>query len=638
MGARGQILKAVLLAAVLAALLPATAAATTQNAASVIVSPNGSTVYSGFNGAGFSVFSRDPNTGELTLLGEAPTSSGGGPLEFPALAISPDGASLYGVDSQSNTLFQYAPASGGVTEQQSYPVLANTAQAKDPTSALVSPDGSSVYVLTYGVQYGTGVGVSTDGQINAFQRNPSTGNLTLIQTAPIDPHSADQGVVGNQSVMSPDGKFIYVASDAGIDALGRNASTGAVGAPARQTSGLNAGMALAISPDGNYVYLTGPPSSSSSDASEIAVLQRNASTGNLTPETPVNNMSGLSDMWGITVSPDGNCVYATSRPDNSLGWFTRNSSTGALSLGGVLSEGENGIAGLRFAQQVTVYGNNIYVASPDDGGIAVFSRNPTTCAPTFLELVQDLFTLEPPVVDSTTGTAELPVNVDAAGTLELGLQPLIPQPGFRAAGVVSHQITVGQAGLVDVPISLTGLAAQELSILHELTVEAAVTFTASGGAPTTKTITIQLVKNPASLTKLRVSPRKFALDGRLVKGRCLAQTRKNRTRRACRRRVALAFSYRLNQASSVTFTIAHKQAGREVRHRCVKPTRKNRKDRRCTQLVNQPGSLTKAGAAGSNRFTFSGKLGGRRLGPGTYVLSATPAGGKASKTTFEITG
>ena len=57
-----------------------------------------------------------------------------------------------------------------------------------------------------------------------------------------------------------------------------------------------------------------------------------------------NGVSGLSDMWGLAVSPAGNCVYATSRADNSLGWFSL--SSGTLTLGGVVTEGEDGVSGL----------------------------------------------------------------------------------------------------------------------------------------------------------------------------------------------------------------------------------------------------------------------------------------------------
>ncbi len=626
-----------LLVLLLAALLTGTAAATTENATSVIVSPNGSTVDAGFGGAGFSAFSRDPSTGELSLQGDAAPTSAGGPLEFPAIAASPDGANVYGVDSQSNTLFQYAPTSGGVTEQESYPVLADTSEAKDPTSLVVSPDGSSVYVLTYGVQYGTGVGVSTDGKISAFVRNPSTGNLALTQTAPIDVGSASQGIVGEQPVLSPDGNFIYVTSNAsgGIDML----NTSDLGAAPTREGTLNGGIAIAMSPDGNYVLETGPPSSSSSNAREIAVLSRNASTGTLTQLDEVNDVSGLSDMWGLAISPGSKCVYATSRADNSLGWFSLNS--GTLTLGGVVSEGENGVSGLADARQVTVSpdGNSLYVASAGDGAVAAFSLNPNTCAPSFLQEVQDLFTLASPVVDSNSGTATLPVNVEASGTINLSLQTLPDGPSVRSAAERTHAIPVSGPGSVDVPITLSGQAEKELAQHHQLNVQAAVTFTATGGTPTTKTTVIQLVKLPSSLSRLSVDPRSFSLAGRLVvKRHCAAQTRQNRGHQACRRLIELAVRYSLNHASAVTFTVASQQPGREVGRNCVTPTRKNRKRRKCTRVINLPGKITESGKAGVNRFIFNGKIGGRRLVAGTYTLTATPSEGKAVKATFKVTG
>jgi 6-phosphogluconolactonase (cycloisomerase 2 family) len=107
-------------------------------------------------------------------------------------------------------------------------------------------------VLTYGVQYGSS-GVASDGKISAFHRDPSTGNLTLVQTTPLDTSSNFGGAVGIDPVMSPDGKFIYVTSPSalgGVYVLSRNTTTGAVTVQERDGS-LNGGNALAISPDGN---------------------------------------------------------------------------------------------------------------------------------------------------------------------------------------------------------------------------------------------------------------------------------------------------------------------------------------------------------------------------------------------------
>jgi hypothetical protein len=116
--------RAAWLAFAVCVLVPATASASTATSTSVIVSPDGTRVYAGFNGVGFSVFSRDPTTGELTALGDAPGAPTGGGLFNPSLVLSPDGANAYGVDGQGNQLLEYAPTSGGLTAQQSYPVLA----------------------------------------------------------------------------------------------------------------------------------------------------------------------------------------------------------------------------------------------------------------------------------------------------------------------------------------------------------------------------------------------------------------------------------------------------------------------------------------------------------------------------------
>jgi 6-phosphogluconolactonase (cycloisomerase 2 family) len=602
-------------------------------------------VYAGFNGVGFSVFSRDPSTGQLSVLGDAPTVSTGGPLEDPSIAVSPDGANVYGIDGSDNQLMQYAPASGGLVSQQSYPVLANTTVAKDPTDLAVSPDGSSVYVLTYGVQYGTGIGVSSDGKINAFQRDPSTGNLTLVQTTPL----GAPGGAAFDPVISPDGKFVYVAGSfngspgGSVAVLSRDPSTGAV-AVVGDDGDLNGGLAIAMSPDGNFVYEAGPFTTGGTNVSNaISVLARNPATGRLTPvsrlENGVNGVSGLSEMWSVAVSPDGRCLYATSRADKSLGYFTRDQTSGALTFDGVVSEGSGGVTGLADARQVTVSpdGNNVYVASPDDNGVAVFSRNSTTCAPGFFELVQDLFTLGQPSLDPTQGTATLPVSVDTGGVLDVSLAPVTAQGGSarRAAGD-PQVIQVGGAGMVKVPVTLDAQQAQELDALHQLSVKATVTFTASGGTPTTKATVIQLVKAPGSISKLHISPSRFSLSGRRVRGRCVAPTSKNSASRLCRRPIRLLVSYTLNVPDRVTFTIKVPVSGRRAGGRCVKPTSKNRTHRNCTRLVARRGQITETGTAGADQFAWRGVIGGHRLGPGSFVLLATPLGGTAKQVSFKL--
>lgn len=479
-------------------LLAGSAWASTMNTTTVAVSADGARVYVGFNGVSFSVYSRDPNTGRLTLLGPAPEQPAGGALFHPSIAVSPDNANVYGVDGEGNHLWQYAPASGGVVSEQSYPVREDPTIAKDPITLAISPDGTGVYVLTYGYS-SSGPGIVSRGAVTAFQRNAGSGgtagggSLSLVGTTPVDCCG-----VALDPVVSPDSKFVYIADTAvigGIVVLSRNTSTSAF-TQLGNDGDLNGGTAVAISPDGKFVYEAGMPKQPSPGASAISILARDQTTGRLTPtgnsiRDGVGGVSGLSNIASVAISNDGRCLYATSRPEGSLATFTRDPATGALTFAGVLIDGSGGVNGLADARQVTVSadGTNVYVASAGDNGVAVFTRNAATCAPTFVQLAQDLFTLGRPVVNPLEGTATVPVMADENGTADISVTP---EPDPSSADRAPTPVAAGQT--VKLPITLDQQSQQQLAANHELDVRAAVTFTAAGGVPTTKVTTVHLVK------------------------------------------------------------------------------------------------------------------------------------------------
>jgi hypothetical protein len=111
-----------------------------------------------------------------------------------------------------------------------------------------------------------------------------------------------------------------------------------------------------------------------------------------------------------------------------------------------------------------------------------------------------------------------------------------------------------------------------------------------------------------------------------------------------RRRGALV-SFTLNEAARIRFTVEELASGREIlltktTGRCVAQTQRNRSLKRCTRRVPLPGSIAKAASTGTNRFRFSGRITGRTLAPGNYVLVAIPSAngrrGRAASIKFTI--
>jgi len=155
-----------------------------------------------------------------------------------------------------------------------------------------------------------------------------------------------------------------------------------------------------------------------------------------------------------------------------------------------------------------------------------------------------------------------------------------------------------------------------------------VTATSNDGQAGSAAVAYTVVAPPPpavpSLSALAVSPRAFALTGRLVNGRCVPASSANRSRRRCDRPFKLRIGYQLSVPARVTITIAQQLSGRLVKGRCVSPTRANHRHRACMRLVALRGVITLSGAQGANSLVFDGRIGGHRLTAGSYRLTATP--------------
>jgi hypothetical protein len=97
--------------------------------------------------------------------------------------------------------------------------------------------------------------------------------------------------------------------------------------------------------------------------------------------------------------------------------------------------------------------------------------------------------------------------------------------------------------------------------------------------------------------------------------------------RAASVRTATRVSYTLNVPAGVRFTVQRSGHGRNVGRRCLERTAGNRAHRACTRFVAVRGSLLRSRPAGTDDFTFDGRLAGRALHPGRYRLVAIPSAG-----------
>ena len=85
-------------------------------------------------------------------------------------------------------------------------------------------------------------------------------------------------------------------------------------------------------------------------------------------------------------------------------------------------------------------------------------------------------------------------------------------------------------------------------------------------------------------------------------------------------------SYRLSAPGHVRLTVEEMAAGRVVKGKCLRETRFNSYGKKCPLILPLRGSIGRLGKAGRNRFRFSGYLAGEPLPQGSYRLVGTAAG------------
>ncbi len=341
------------------------------------VSPDGAHVYvASIGDHSVATFARNPATGDLTYAGIVIDGVGGVTgLGMPsALAISPDGAHVYVTGESDNALVVLARdgATGALTFVEAKRDGAGGVDGIDRASAVaVSPDGAHVYA--------TG---EHDDAVAVFARDVTTGALTFVE-AERDGAGGVMGIRRPSAVtVSPDGADVYVTGGAGdgVAVFARDASTGALTFVEAQihliggVDGIDRPTAVAVSPDGTSVYVTGH------DDGAVAAFARDVATGALTFvefERDRGDVTGLGGAFAVAVSPDGAYVYVAGENENAISVFKRDAATSALSFVEAKIDGRLGVDGINRASAIAVSpdGAHVYVAGHEDDAVAVFAAD-----------------------------------------------------------------------------------------------------------------------------------------------------------------------------------------------------------------------------------------------------------------------
>lgn len=318
-----------------------------NDVSSVTVSPDDKHVYAaGTLDNALVAFERDVTTGKLTFVeliqDGGPDGAGNlvdGLEDATSVIVSPDGKHVYATARSDKTVLVFARdvISAKLTfvealEDGGTDSFGNLIEGlRVANFVIVSPDGKHVYAAGSG-----------DDAIVVFSRDEMTGRLTYVEIL------QDGGTDGSGNVID------------GLDFLQK----------------------LSFSPDGLYVYSAGD----NDDA--VVVFNRDAITGRLTfveelqdggTDGVGNVIDGLDGVQAVALSPDGKYVYAASDNDDALVMFSRDAATGKLSLVKTIHNGDTDArgrqtTGLDGATPVVVSndGIHVYVGGFNDDAIVVF--------------------------------------------------------------------------------------------------------------------------------------------------------------------------------------------------------------------------------------------------------------------------
>jgi YVTN family beta-propeller protein len=255
----------------------------------VAVSPDGDRVYiaCGENDGGIYIIDTVTNTVAGTIEGMHATT----------LAVNPDGSIIYAVSADDGTLT--------AIDAHSHGVIGAAQAGPSPFGIAVKPDGTRIYITSM-----------EDGTMRVID----AATLAVIDTVQI-------AYTGNplwDVEVSPDGAFVYVVSSASCLLAVIDTSTDAFVNSHYYMPERHLGRCyLAVSPDGNRIYLS--MNNSTYSAGSVSIIDA-LSLG------VVNRMSAVSPS-DLSFTPDGTFLYVPDSGANGVMVIDSGSDSAAAFLG-----------------------------------------------------------------------------------------------------------------------------------------------------------------------------------------------------------------------------------------------------------------------------------------------------------------
>jgi 6-phosphogluconolactonase (cycloisomerase 2 family) len=304
-------------------------------------------------------------TGAITTGAETPHTTNTSPT---GLALLPSKKFLYAINSRANTISIFNVASDGTLALSGTPVPAG---GSSPNAAVIDPSGKYLLVTN-----------NLTDSVSVFTIDAGSGALTAGSTVPANLNPTN-------ILITPSGKYVYVTNPGIGTVTAFSFSNGVLTQMPNSPIAAGAGAsALAVDGSERFLYVTNPSATNPglTTIGNISGFNIDPTTGALTeiPGSPFTSTTGSTTggPTAITVDPSGKFVYAVAPGSSFSIWcFSITPANGELvaATNSPFSLAAGGLFTL-----IDPGGNFLYIGDSAGNGVAGYTFDPSTGAPTVI--------------------------------------------------------------------------------------------------------------------------------------------------------------------------------------------------------------------------------------------------------------